>query len=461
WICTKILEEDFRRRLLRGGEEGSSSYAMQGGKRGRGKKWQGAGRGALKDEEPSNQQGGRGAGRVGGRGGRGGGRGPGRMKGKCWYCEKVGHPWFKCRTKPTWWTPSNRTQDGSGARAVADDELVEYEEREAAQFFHVGEPDEVVVIAHAGAELRPLNTWILDSGAAWTMTPRAELLDNVGALPISEVNSASGHALKVTGAGRAAFKGADGKPVVLSDVLLVPDLKANLISLRKLAKCGVSTSTKGAKTFKGQLGKRMLWDLHDFWDICRSMWQLPVVPWGKGSDAQGECDAVDAKELKVSARGGGTDWITTHRRLGHIAMPALKQLHKEEGVKGLKLLGAAATHKCETCLLSKFTRFPFHATEGGGKKLLVDEEVFMSQPPGYEDGTGRVWKLKKAIYGLKQAPSCWYKKLASVLDEIGFRASACDESLFLMGEKEALVMFLVYVDDILLFGSSKQEVLKV
>ncbi|CAI7849120.1 unnamed protein product [Closterium sp. NIES-54] len=90
------------------------------------------------------------------------------------------------------------------------------------------------------------------------MTPRKELLDDVRAAPINEVCSASGHALKVAGAGRAAFKGADGKPVVVHDVLLVPDLKANLISLRKLAKAGVSTSTDGARTYKGQLGNRVL-----------------------------------------------------------------------------------------------------------------------------------------------------------------------------------------------------------
>ncbi|CAI7891833.1 unnamed protein product [Closterium sp. NIES-53] len=108
-------------------------------------------------------------------------------------------------------------------------------------------------------------------GAAWTMTPRAELLDKLGTARIAEVTSASGHALKVKGAGRVAFKGANDKPVVLRDMLLVPDLKANLISLRKLAKCGVSTSIKGAKTFTGQLGKRVLWDLSesqplDHWD---------------------------------------------------------------------------------------------------------------------------------------------------------------------------------------------------
>ncbi|CAI7844268.1 unnamed protein product [Closterium sp. NIES-54] len=88
------------------------------------------------------------------------------------------------------------------------------------------------------------------------MTPRKELLDVVRAAPINKVCSAFGHTLKVAGAGRAVFKGVDGNPVVLHDVLLVPDLKANLISLRKLAKAGVSTSTDGARTHKGQLGNR-------------------------------------------------------------------------------------------------------------------------------------------------------------------------------------------------------------
>ncbi|CAI7827892.1 unnamed protein product, partial [Closterium sp. NIES-54] len=74
---------------------------------------------------------------------------------------------------------------------------------------------------------------------------------------------------------------------------------------------------------------------------------------------------------------------------------------------------------------------------------ILEEDVYMTQPPGYEDGTGRVCKLKKSIYGLKQAPRCWYQKLAAVLEEMGFRTSSCDESLFLKGEGEKLVLFLV------------------
>ncbi|CAI7799021.1 unnamed protein product [Closterium sp. NIES-53] len=202
-------------------------------------------------------------------------------------------------------------------------------ERTAGQFFHIGvQGEQGDASAKVGAELHPLDYWVLDTGTAWTMTPRKELLDDVQAAPINEVCSASGHALKVAGAGRAAFKGADGKPVVLHDILLVPDLKANLISLRKLAKAGVSTSTDGARTYKGQLGNRVLWDLHESKDVYRSMWQLPALAWhggrqaGEGSASQGECNAVGGVGVKVSARSGETDWATAHRRLGHPASRA-------------------------------------------------------------------------------------------------------------------------------------------
>ncbi|CAI7808473.1 unnamed protein product [Closterium sp. NIES-53] len=243
--------------------------------------------------------------------------------------------------------------------------------------FHIGEQGEQGdASAKVGAELHPLDYWVFDTGAAWTMTPRKELLDDIRAAPINEVCSASGHALKVAGAGRAAFKGADGKPVVLHDVLLVPDLKANLISLRKLVKAGVSTSTDGARTYKGQLGNRVLWDLHESKDVYRSMWQLPALAWHDGGQAcersasQGECNAVGRVGVKVSARSGETDWATAHRRLGHVAMPFLKQLEKDGAVKGLKLNGQPPDDNCEICLLSKFTRFPFHSVTGRSKKPL-------------------------------------------------------------------------------------------
>ncbi|GJP64308.1 hypothetical protein CLOP_g21318 [Closterium sp. NIES-67] len=85
---------------------------------------------------------------------------------------------------------------------------------------------------------------------------------------------------------------------------------------------------------------------------------------------------------------------------------------------------------------------------------IIMEEVYMKQPEGLDDGSGRVCRLKKAIYGLKQAPRAWYHKLEEALLAGGFKKSECDPSLFLLQEKDEILMLLVYVNDILLFSAS-------
>ncbi|CAI7812739.1 unnamed protein product [Closterium sp. NIES-53] len=90
---------------------------------------------------------------------------------------------------------------------------------------------------------------------------------------------------------------------------------------------------------------------------------------------------------------------------------------------------------------------------------ILLQDNYMAQPDGHEDGTSRVCKLKKAIYGLKQAPRCWYKKLEEVLLSGGFKTSQADHSLFVLGEGEQQLLMLVYVDDILLFSPSMEQII--
>ncbi|CAI7892709.1 unnamed protein product [Closterium sp. NIES-53] len=75
--------------------------------------------------------------------------------------------------------------------------------------------------------------------------------------------------------------------------------------------------------------------------------------------------------------------------------------------------------------------------------------------------SGRVWKLKKALYGLIQAPMQWYLKLREVLEEIGFTPSSSDHSLFMLGEGEQRSFMVVYGDDILIFSPSSDLVKEV
>jgi histone deacetylase 1/2 len=64
---------------------------------------------------------------------------------------------------------------------------------------------------------------------------------------------------------------------------------------------------------------------------------------------------------------------------------------------------------------------------------ILEEEVYMRQPPGYKDSNAPryICKLDKALYGLKQAPRAWYSRLSTKLQHFGFRPSRGDTSLFI------------------------------
>jgi hypothetical protein len=85
----------------------------------------------------------------------------------------------------------------------------------------------------------------------------------------------------------------------------------------------------------------------------------------------------------------------------------------------------------------------------------LSEEVFMSQPPGYQHPLypNHVCKLQRAIYGLKQAPRAWFSRLSTKLLELGFHGSRSDSSLFIYKTKSLTMYTLIYVDDIIITSS--------
>ena len=63
----------------------------------------------------------------------------------------------------------------------------------------------------------------------------------------------------------------------------------------------------------------------------------------------------------------------------------------------------------------------------------LDEEIYMEQPPGYKikGQEKKVLKLKKAIYGLKQAARAWWIELAKSLKELEFSKIYTDAGIFI------------------------------
>jgi hypothetical protein len=83
----------------------------------------------------------------------------------------------------------------------------------------------------------------------------------------------------------------------------------------------------------------------------------------------------------------------------------------------------------------------------------LSEELYMRQPEGCtSSGNPKfVWRLHKAIYGLKQASRVWYLKLKKVLLELDFHVAPCDPATFYRYEEDGHRSHLfVHVDDIII-----------
>ncbi|CAE7220981.1 RE1 [Symbiodinium natans] len=89
----------------------------------------------------------------------------------------------------------------------------------------------------------------------------------------------------------------------------------------------------------------------------------------------------------------------------------------------------------------------------------VDDDFYVIPPlEFYPDGC-TLWKLKKALYGLKHSPKLWQEHFASVMKKNGFRRVKSDPNLYVHETKQLYV--LAYVDDLMFFGSKPDVELSV
>ena len=61
-----------------------------------------------------------------------------------------------------------------------------------------------------------------------------------------------------------------------------------------------------------------------------------------------------------------------------------------------------------------------------------------------------MYKLKRALYGLKQPPRAWYDRLIAYLTKHGFKRGSADTILFIRNDKNSFVVAQIYVDDIVI-----------
>ncbi|GJU83576.1 retrotransposon protein, putative, ty1-copia subclass [Tanacetum coccineum] len=85
----------------------------------------------------------------------------------------------------------------------------------------------------------------------------------------------------------------------------------------------------------------------------------------------------------------------------------------------------------------------------------LNEEVYMEQPEGFVNPKypNRVCKLKRSIYGLKQASRQWNKRFDDEIKKFGFSQNADEPCVYLKASGSNVTFLILYVDDILIMGN--------
>jgi hypothetical protein len=97
------------------------------------------------------------------------------------------------------------------------------------------------------------------------------------------------------------------------------------------------------------------------------------------------------------------------------------------------------------------------------KSVLFNDdlkEVYVQQPPGFvvAGQEGKVLRLRKALYRLRQAPRAWNAKLNSTLKAMGFQQSVHDAAVYRWGQGHSVLLVGVYIDEFIITGMEEAEV---
>lgn len=77
----------------------------------------------------------------------------------------------------------------------------------------------------------------------------------------------------------------------------------------------------------------------------------------------------------------------------------------------------------------------------------LHEEIYVSQPPGFHDGSSHVWRLHRALYGLKQAANAWHSALHAALCNLGYTPSCVDPAVYVRHAPSGVLILHTHVDD--------------
>nr|GEV03592.1 ribonuclease H-like domain, reverse transcriptase, RNA-dependent DNA polymerase [Tanacetum cinerariifolium] len=90
----------------------------------------------------------------------------------------------------------------------------------------------------------------------------------------------------------------------------------------------------------------------------------------------------------------------------------------------------------------------------------LKEEVYVTQTKGFikREDNGKVYKLIKALYALKQAPRAWNIKLDNTLKSLDFNKCTLEQAIYTKVSRDSTIIVGGYVDDLIITDTPKKEI---
>ncbi|MCO5601947.1 hypothetical protein L7F22_056073 [Adiantum nelumboides] len=188
--------------------------------------------------------------------------------------------------------------------------------------------------------------WYFDSGASRHITSRKDLFSSLDAAPAGKkVTCANNASYPIKGVGKILITISDGSDLCLPDVLYVPGIKKNLLSVSSLAKNGLRVIFEDDRCIVRD--RENGYSLITTGTLENGLFVLDRY--------EKQIQACIA-ETKTQAMQDAELW---HARFGHVGYDSLMTLQRHNMVHDLSLLEMPPRHVCEGCVLGKMHRFAF------------------------------------------------------------------------------------------------------
>jgi transposase InsO family protein len=176
-------------------------------------------------------------------------------------------------------------------------------------------------------------------------------------------------------------------------------------------------------------------------------WDLTDLPKGKR--------ALDTKWVFKTKR---TESGNLERRKARLVVRGCKQV---EGIDYTETYSPVIRYTSIRYLLALATKYDLHIDQMDVTTAYLngdlDEEIYVRPPAELaKECRGKVWRLKKAMYGLKQSGKSWNTKLDQTLKSMGFIQSKADPCIYQRKEEKNAVIVAIYVDDMFVLSNDQE-----